>query len=186
MGKPKSLKTLWEKEKLLNEQFPLFPQCFLPVLRIFCLFHQIWNCHLQTVSASKRLNFVIWERVTLYSESPNIYVSFVCLFVHSVSSSLELLRKIPLLPGLSPSSFEGASADITLKSTLFDWISSQVLWFLLFTIFLTNKHLTSSISLPNNAMLFLHVRGSVKNKWALPNKFLNYVVNKLRAYSPSK
>ena len=85
----KSLKTRWEKKKLLitsnfflfpqcfypledvsafssnlkllcansfnldhfgNEQFFVFPQCFLPVWRTFCLFHQIWNCQLPTLS----------------------------------------------------------------------------------------------------------------------------------------
>ena len=30
-----------KKEKLLNEQFLLFPQCFLPVLKTFFHFHQI-------------------------------------------------------------------------------------------------------------------------------------------------
>ena len=52
------LKILWEKEKL-----PLFPQCFLPVWRTFCHFHQIWNCRLQTLSVWKSLKFVVWERV---------------------------------------------------------------------------------------------------------------------------
>ena len=33
-----------------NEQFLLFPQCFLPVWRTFCHLHQIWNCCLQTIS----------------------------------------------------------------------------------------------------------------------------------------
>ena len=39
-------KTLWEKEKLHahNEQFLLFPQCFLRVWITFFHFCQIWNC----------------------------------------------------------------------------------------------------------------------------------------------
>ena len=40
-----------------NKQFLLFPQCFLPIWRTFCHFHQIWICRLQP------LKFVIWERV---------------------------------------------------------------------------------------------------------------------------
>ena len=32
-------KTLWEKEKLPNEQFILFLECFLPIWKTFCLFH---------------------------------------------------------------------------------------------------------------------------------------------------
>ena len=34
-------KTLGKGEIALNEQFFLLPQCFLPVLRTFCHFHQI-------------------------------------------------------------------------------------------------------------------------------------------------
>ena len=33
-----------------NEQFLLFPQCFLPISKTFCHFHQISNCCLQTLS----------------------------------------------------------------------------------------------------------------------------------------
>ena len=43
-----------------NEQFLLFPQCFLPVLISFCHLQQIGNCRLQTLSVWKRLNFVVW------------------------------------------------------------------------------------------------------------------------------
>ena len=32
-----------------NEQFLLFQQCFPPVWRTFCHFHQVKNCRLQTV-----------------------------------------------------------------------------------------------------------------------------------------
>ena len=46
-----------------NEQFLHFPQCFLPVLRAFCHFHQILNCRLQILSVWKSLKFVVWERV---------------------------------------------------------------------------------------------------------------------------
>ena len=33
-----------------NEQFILFPQCFIPIWKTFCYFHQIKNCRLQTLS----------------------------------------------------------------------------------------------------------------------------------------
>ena len=46
-----------------NEQFLLFPQCFLPVRRTVFHFHQILNCRLQTLSVWKSLKFVIWERI---------------------------------------------------------------------------------------------------------------------------
>ena len=53
------LKTLREKE---DKQSLLFPQCFLPIKRSLCHFHQILNCHLQTRSVWKCLKFVILER----------------------------------------------------------------------------------------------------------------------------
>ena len=43
-----------------NEQFFLFPQCFLPVWITFLHFRQIWNCRLQTLSVWKSLKFVVW------------------------------------------------------------------------------------------------------------------------------
>ena len=42
--------TLWEREKLLIWSNFNFSQCFLPFWRICCHFHQILNCHLQTLS----------------------------------------------------------------------------------------------------------------------------------------
>ena len=57
------LKTEGIGEIARNEQFLLFPQWFLPVLKAFCRFHQIWNCRMQTLSVWKRLTFVVWERV---------------------------------------------------------------------------------------------------------------------------
>ena len=60
----KSFKKTWGKGEIArNEQFLLFPQCFLPVWRTFFLFHQIRNCHLQTLSVWKSLRFVLWEKV---------------------------------------------------------------------------------------------------------------------------
>ena len=43
-----------------NEQFLLFPQCFLLVWITFCHFRQIWNCRLQTLSVWMILKFVVW------------------------------------------------------------------------------------------------------------------------------
>ena len=50
------------REIARHEQFLLFPQCFLPFLRTFHHFHQIWKCHLQTLSFRKSLKCVIWEK----------------------------------------------------------------------------------------------------------------------------
>ena len=55
--------TVGKGEIARNEQFLLFPQCFLPVWRTFSHFHQIENCRLQTLSVWKSLKFVVWERV---------------------------------------------------------------------------------------------------------------------------
>ena len=51
-----------------NEQFLLFPQCFLPVSKTFCHFHQIRKCLLQTLSVWKSLKFVVWERAIIPRE----------------------------------------------------------------------------------------------------------------------
>ena len=55
--------TVGKGEIAHNEQFLLFPQCFLPSWRAFCHFHQIKNCRLQTLSVWKSCKFVVWERV---------------------------------------------------------------------------------------------------------------------------
>ena len=54
--------TVGKGEIARNEQFLLFPQCFLPVWRTLCHFYQIWNCRLQTLLVWKSLKFVVWEK----------------------------------------------------------------------------------------------------------------------------
>ena len=54
--------TVGKGEIVHNEQFLLFSQCFLPIWRTFCHFHQIWNCHLQTLLVWKSLKCGVWER----------------------------------------------------------------------------------------------------------------------------
>ena len=51
--------------KLLQEQFLLFPLCFLPIWRTFCHFHLFWNCRLQNLWVWKSLKFFVWERAIL-------------------------------------------------------------------------------------------------------------------------
>ena len=46
-----------------DEQFLLFPQCFLPFWRTFCHLYEIQNCRLQTLSIWTSLKFVVWEMV---------------------------------------------------------------------------------------------------------------------------
>ena len=55
--------TMGKREIAHNEQFLLFPQCFLPIWRAFC--HCYQNCRLQTLTVWKGLKFVVWERVKL-------------------------------------------------------------------------------------------------------------------------
>ena len=54
------LKTLKKGEIAHNEQYLIFPQCFLPFQRTFCHIHQIQNCRLATLSS---LESVIRERL---------------------------------------------------------------------------------------------------------------------------
>ena len=61
-----------------NEQFLLFPQCFLPFWRTFCHFHQIQNCRLQSLSVWKSLIFVVWERVKNLAPYIKSGVALVC------------------------------------------------------------------------------------------------------------
>ena len=51
--------TVGKGEIARNEQFLLFPQCFLAVWRTFCHVHQVQNCRLQTLSVWKSLKFVV-------------------------------------------------------------------------------------------------------------------------------
>ena len=57
--------TVGKGEIARNEQFLLFPQCFLPFWRTFRHFHQTLKCRLQTLSVWKSLKFVIWVRIDL-------------------------------------------------------------------------------------------------------------------------
>ena len=52
----KSFENLVGKGEIARyEQFLIFPQCFLPVWRTCCHFHQSWNCSLLTLSVWKSL-----------------------------------------------------------------------------------------------------------------------------------
>ena len=55
--------TVGKGEIARNEQFPLFPQCFLTIWKTFCQLPQIENRRMQTLSVFKGLKFVVWERV---------------------------------------------------------------------------------------------------------------------------
>ena len=58
------LQTLRKKGEIArNEQFLLFPQCFISILENFLPFLSSLNCRLQTLSVQESLKFVVWERV---------------------------------------------------------------------------------------------------------------------------
>ena len=81
------LKTLWENKKLLiiNEQFLLFPQCFLSFCRTLHHFHQMQNCCLQSLGVWKSLKFVVWERFNYQLKK---YKSDINMFIQKSFPSL--------------------------------------------------------------------------------------------------
>ena len=72
----KSENTVGKGEIARNEQFLLFPKCFLSIWGTFCHFHQIRYCHLQTLSFWKSLKMVVSKKV------------FTCLPYKSFENSL--------------------------------------------------------------------------------------------------
>ena len=80
-----------------NEQFLLFPQCFLPFWRNFCHFHQIQNCRLQTLSDWKSLKFVVWERVNPFQNKP----WFFCVCSTSLLKTLWEKEKLLIMSNFS-------------------------------------------------------------------------------------
>ena len=80
--------TLGKGEIARNEQFLLFPQCFLLFWVTFYHLDQIWNCRLQTLSIWKRRNlllgkglrltFTVWKWVNPFPSKP----WFLCVCMH--------------------------------------------------------------------------------------------------------
>ena len=58
----KKKNTVGNEEIAHNEQFLLFPQCFLPFWRTFCKFYRIQKCRLPTPSVPESLKFDVQER----------------------------------------------------------------------------------------------------------------------------
>ena len=79
------LKTVGKEEIARNEQFLLFPQCFLPFWRTFCHFHLIWNYHLQSLSVWKYLKFVFGKGIIHQGDARcmKFLLSECCSFVLS-------------------------------------------------------------------------------------------------------
>ena len=65
--------TVGKREIARNEQFRLFPQCFLSFWRTFCHFQKLLNCHLQTLSVWKSLKSAIWKRVNSLQHNPDFW-----------------------------------------------------------------------------------------------------------------
>ena len=70
------LNTVGKREIARDEQFLLFPQCFLPFWRTFYHVHRIWNCRLLTLSIWKSLKSIVWERVNSICTSYITMTSF--------------------------------------------------------------------------------------------------------------
>ena len=83
--------TVGKGEIARNEQFLLFPQCFLSNLGAICRFHQIRNCHLQTLLVWKRLKFVLLERVKWKTDNGEL----IYWYLHHLSETygVQLLNK---------------------------------------------------------------------------------------------
>ena len=95
----KSFENTEGKEEIArNEQFLLFPQCFLSFQRTFRHFHQIKNCRLQTLSVWKSLKFVVWKRVNASEQAdtsrtfrPWLFINFLRVVGHYFSSTFNRL-----------------------------------------------------------------------------------------------
>ena len=86
-GKQAFWKHVGKGEIARNEQFLLFPQCFLPVWIAFYLFRQIWNCCLQTLSVLKSLKLssgngltkLLWVLARVHNKAfENIVIEDYC------------------------------------------------------------------------------------------------------------
>ena len=55
--------TVGKGEIARNEQYLLFPQCFLSFMRLFCPLDQIQNCRQRSFTFWKSLKSVVWERL---------------------------------------------------------------------------------------------------------------------------
>ena len=105
--------TVGKGEIARTKQFPLFPQCFLPVWRTFFHFNQIWNCCLQFLSVFKSLKFVVWERV-------NRFLFIQCrLFKKKILKPLMESRKMQV--GSISSVFPQCLLPFYRGSSSFDW-----------------------------------------------------------------
>ena len=83
--------TVGKGEIARNEQFLLFPQCFLLFWRFFCHFHQNWNCRLKPFWVWKRLKFVIWERVKSFTVNALVIPEHSFFLSHTDSSHEHIL-----------------------------------------------------------------------------------------------
>ena len=86
--------TVGKGEIARNEQFLLFPQCFLPIWRTFCHFHQVQNHSLQTLLAWKGLIFVILEKV---NSLPNDKILVLSKLIAFSDDKINLTKKIKLV-----------------------------------------------------------------------------------------
>ena len=68
--------TVGKGETARNEQFLLFPQCFLSIWRTSCHVHQNWNGGLQALSIWKSLKFVFPSVVSTHPKKNFCFLSW--------------------------------------------------------------------------------------------------------------
>ena len=86
--------TVGKGEIAHNEQFLLFPQCFLSGWRTLCHLHQIWNCYLQNLSVCRFNMTCIWK-----SRAECCIPAFLSFPMFSKAIFVRLVNLFPNKPG---------------------------------------------------------------------------------------
>ena len=181
-----------------NEQFLLFPQCFLRVLKTLCHFHHSWNCCLQTLWVWKSLYFVVWERVKLIH-----YAYFLVRVKAYLKESSPFCRVSKNVKFYTQACFNSSPSSkiLDLKLRYQMWIKNHfVLWkcrkrgkgenagyllefqllpFILFPVArITKKQLMSGKCSPENARKHQKKYNKIQTKWRARSLMFNPFQNK--------
>ena len=91
------LKTLGKREIAHNEQFLLFPQCFLPFRRTFCYYQKEKKEKMKLSSATSfklSLKFVVWERVNSLPNHKIVDLSKLKAFANRIAIALMMVSSL--------------------------------------------------------------------------------------------
>ena len=86
--------TVGKGEIAHKEQFLLFPQCFPPIWRTFCHFHQIEIVVCKLFQFGSVQNIVVWESVTTPVKSFNSLPHMSILGSSSSAANKNMMSKI--------------------------------------------------------------------------------------------